>query len=59
MRTYSTAEVREFVKLLRASRSLPDAEVCGMEKLAGLLNHYETMTDAEIETEVRRYYPSG
>ncbi len=58
MRTYSADEVREFVNLLRGSRDLPAAELAGMEKLADLLKHYETMTDANIEAEVQRYYPS-
>jgi hypothetical protein len=57
MRTYSGDEVRELVKLFRGSPDLPVAEVAGMEKLADLLKHYETMTDADIEAEGRRYYP--
>jgi hypothetical protein len=57
-RGYSADEVREFVKLLRGLRDLPAAELAGMEKLADLLKHYESTTDADIEAEVRRYYPS-
>jgi hypothetical protein len=57
MRTYSADDVRELVNLFRGSPDLPVAEVAGMEKLAGLLKHYETMTDADIEAEVRRIYP--
>ena len=57
MRTYSADEVQVFVNLFRGSPDLPVAEVTGMEKPAGLLKHYETMTDADIEAEVRRIYP--
>ena len=59
MRTYSADEVQEFGKLLRGLRDLPAAKLAGMEKLADLMKHYyESMTDADIEAEVRRYYPS-
>jgi hypothetical protein len=57
MRTYSADDVQELVNLFRGSPDLPAAEVAGMENLAGLLKHYETMTDADIEAEARRLYP--
>ncbi len=56
LRMYSAAEIGELVTLLGAGGTMPDAEIDGMEKLVRLLRELETLSDADIEAEVRRVW---
>ena len=48
-RAYSTKEIKRFIDLLRGSEDFSDAEIIGMDALAGMLDRFERMTDAELE----------
>ncbi|TAN64769.1 MAG: hypothetical protein EPN20_08035 [Magnetospirillum sp.] len=53
-RRYSVAEVEFFVDLFRATpEHLTADQISGMDYLVKVLKHYEHMTEADIEAEVR------
>lgn len=52
LRAYSAEEVRQLVEIFRLSGDASAAELSGMEKLATVLDQWETMSDSEIEAEV-------
>lgn len=57
-RRYTAAEIIELTQVLGASGDIDPVELRGMEKLAKLLKHLETMTDADIAEEVRLHFRS-
>ena len=57
-RKYSVPDIEWIVKMLRegGDGELATAEIDGMEKLVGLLRHYEFMSESDIQTEVHRHF---
>ena len=53
IRTYTASDVREIVELLRNDPEMSAEKFSGMEQLADILTHFEGMTEAGIEAEVR------
>ena len=58
-RRYTAAEVSELIELLSASEDFAPLEIKGMERLGKLLEHYESMSDADIAAEARRHFRSA
>ena len=58
IRTYSAADVREIVELLRNDPDMSAEKFSGMERLADILKYFEGMTEADIEAEVQNFFRS-
>lgn len=53
---YAVSEVNWLVDVFRTGGEMSDSEISGMEKLLEALRHYEFMSEADIETEIHRYF---
>mgnify|MGYP005673972641 FL=1 len=58
IRTYSAADVREIVELLRNDPDMSAEKFSGMERLADILKYFEGMTEADIEEELQNFFRS-
>ena len=59
IRTYTAGEVHAIVELLRDNPDIPPEQLKGMLFLVDILKHFELMTDADIEGEVRAFCRSN
>ena len=57
-RKYSVSDIEWIIHMFRdyGDGELATAEIDGMEKLLGLLQHYEFMSESDIEAEVHRHF---
>ena len=58
-RAYTAGEIREIVELFRDDPDVSLEKFSGMEFLADVLKHFETMSDSDIEEKVRHLIRSG
>jgi hypothetical protein len=57
-RTYTANDVRKMVELHRGDPDISAEKFSGMEQLADILKHFETMTDDDIEAEFQTFLRS-
>ena len=57
-RKYSVSDIERIIHMFRdcGDGELATSEIDGMEKLVGLLRHYEFMSETDIEAEVHRHF---
>ena len=55
-RTYTASDIREIVEAFRNSTEVSQEKFAGMEMVASLCRQLETMTDGDLEKEVKRLY---
>ena len=58
MKTYTSADITELIRILHASGEVPDSELAGMDRLGALLIELENLSEGDIAKVVQRYFRS-